>query len=187
MSEPVQEQVLGLNPFEPGFFDDPYTQYASLREGDPVHRTDFGAWVITRWSDVHDLLRRPGMSVEDRNIAGSNRREQLALLVPEREPQRSLAILNLDPPDHTRIRRLVSRAFTPRAVEQIRVRTGELVDEILDDLATREGPIDLVSELAFPLPFTVLSEMLGMPEGDRATSSAPGPTPSPRSWTRSWP
>lgn len=81
--------------------------------------------------------------------------------------ERSLAILNIDPPDHTRIRRLVSKAFTPRAVERIRSRAGDLTDEILDDLAGRGEPVDLISELAFPLPFTVISEMLGMPDGDR--------------------
>jgi cytochrome P450 len=80
-------------------------------------------------------------------------------------PDRSVAILNIDPPDHTRIRRLVSKAFTPRAVERIRARAGELVDEILDDLAGRGEPVDLVAELAFPLPFTVINEMLGMPGG----------------------
>jgi cytochrome P450 len=169
MSDPAPAPVLGLNPFEPGFYENPYDQYAELRENDPVFRSPLGSWVITRWADVHTILRRPGMSVEDRNVNGdSTRRDRLADLVPGREVRRSLAILNIDPPDHTRIRRLVSRAFTPRSVEQIRERTGLLVDEILDDLATRGEPVDLISELAFPLPFAVISEMLGMPEGDRA-------------------
>ena len=163
--------VLGLNPFEPGFYEDPYTQYAALREAEPVHRSALGPWMITRWDDVHTLLRKPGTSVEERNVVmdGPSRRERLAQYAPEgaQRLERSMAILNIDPPDHTRIRRLVSKAFTPRAVEQIRHRAGELVDEILADLATRPGPVDLISELAFPLPFTVISEMLGMPEGDR--------------------
>ncbi len=162
--------VNGLDPFAPGFYDDPYQQYEALRRTDPVHRTQLGSWVVTRWSDVHAVLRRPGTSVEDDNIANDelSRRRRLAADLPEgRHVRGSRAILNIDPPDHTRLRRLVSKAFTPRAVERIRVRTGELVDELLDDLAQADGPVDLVSGLAFPLPFTVISEMLGMPEGDR--------------------
>ena len=162
------DTVLGLDPFEPGYYDDPYRQYAALRENDPIHKSAFGPWLVTQWSDVHAILRRPGMSVEDDNIAGDSRRQRLAELVEGREVRKSQAILNIDPPDHTRIRRLVSKAFTPRAVERIRSRAGDLVEEILDDLATREEPVDLVGELAFPLPFTVISEMLGMPDGDRA-------------------
>ncbi|MEO6987013.1 MAG: cytochrome P450, partial [Aquihabitans sp.] len=167
MSTDVPDSVLGLNPFEPGYYDDPYQQYAGLRENDPVHKSAFGPWLVSRWADVHAILRRPGMSVEEDNASGESRRQRLAEMVEGREVRKSQAILNIDPPDHTRIRRLVSKAFTPRAVEHIRARAGEMVDEILDDLATREGPVDLVSELAFPLPFTVISEMLGMPDGDR--------------------
>src|SRR3954447_15920235 len=121
----VPPTVLGLNPFEPGFFDDPYVQYRALREQARIHKSELGPWLITRWADVHTMLRKPGTSVEDRNIAmeGPSRREQMnekraAQGAPPIE--RSLAILNIDPPDHTRIRRLVSKAFTPRAVERIR-------------------------------------------------------------------
>lgn len=166
-------EVIGLNPFAPGFYDDPYTQYTELRENQPVHRTAIGAWVVTRWVDVHAVLRRPGTSVEDRNVTGSRpRRELLAEMAGDRERRGTRGILNIDPPDHTRLRSLVSKAFTPRAVERIRHRAGELTDEILDDLATRREPVDLIAELAFPLPFTVISEMLGMPEGDRAALRA---------------
>ena len=73
--------------------------------------------------------------------------------------ERSLAILNIDPPDHTRIRKLVAKAFTPRAVERIRASAAQQVDAILDGLAERDEPIDLIGELAFPLPFAVINEM----------------------------
>jgi cytochrome P450 len=161
--------VLGLDPFAPGFYDDPYGQYAGIRQRDPIHRTPLGMWLVTRWEDVHTVLHRPGTSVEDRNIASdrTNRRQQMADLVEGREMRRNLSILNIDPPDHTRLRRLVSKAFTPRAVERIRHRAAEVIDEILDELVTADGPVDLISTLAFPLPFTVISEMLGMPDGDR--------------------
>ncbi len=168
----TQRPVFGLDPFAPGFYDNPYDQYARLREHDPIHRTALGSWIITRWDDVHAVLRKPGTSVEERNVKGATttRRQVLADMADlseDRVVRGSKGILNIDPPDHTRLRKLVSKAFTPRAVERIRHRTGELVDAILDDLATREGPVDLIPELAFPLPFTVISEMLGMPEGDR--------------------
>ena len=99
MSDATDQQVMGFNPFEPGFFEDPYSQYALLRESDePVHQTAFGAWVVTRWEDVHALLRRPGMSVEDRNVTGSNRREQLALLVPDEDGGRRFHEVALEGP-----------------------------------------------------------------------------------------
>lgn len=170
MTDDAPTSVIGLNPFEPGFYNDPYAQYAAIRAADPISQTALGPWLITRWTDVHTLLRKPGTSVEDRNIAfeGPTRREQMnerraAQGAPPIE--RSLAILNIDPPDHTRIRKLVAKAFTPRAVERIRQSAGDQVDAILDALADRREPIDLISELAFPLPFSVINEMLGMPEG----------------------
>jgi cytochrome P450 len=171
MTDDAPTSVIGLNPFEPGFYDNPYAQYAAIRSADPIHRSALGPWLITRWADVHTLLRKPGTSVEERNITmdGPSRREQLnEIRAANGEPpvERSLAILNIDPPDHTRIRRLVSKAFTPRAVEQIRADAAAQVDVILDDLAERTEPIDLISELAFPLPFAVINKMLGMPEGD---------------------
>lgn len=169
MSDDAPTTVIGLNPFEPGFYDDPYAQYAALREADPIAKSPLGPWLITRWEDVHTLLRKPGTSVEERNIAmeGPSRRELMNELRAEHgasQIERSLAILNIDPPDHTRIRKLVSKAFTPRAVERIRASAAARVDEILDDLAGRDEPIDLIGELAFPLPFAVINEMLGMPE-----------------------
>ena len=170
MSADAPETVLGLNPFAPEFYADPYRQYDALREGPRIQRSAFGVWIVNRWDDVHAVLRTPGTSVDDRNLAdGQTRRDRLADLVEGRRPERgSKAILNIDPPDHTRLRKLVSKAFTPRSVERIRARTGELTEAILDDLATRDEPVDLVADLAFPLPFLVISELLGMPEGDRA-------------------
>ena len=82
------------------------------------------------------------------------------------ELQQSTSMLNADPPDHTRLRRLVSKAFTPSSIEALRPRVQELVDGILDSMEERGGG-DVVAELAFPLPFDVISEMLGMPEADK--------------------
>jgi len=163
----INSEPVGLNPFEAGYAEDPYPQYRRLRASEPVHRTPFGPFMLTRWADVHQLLRDPSTSVEERNITGETRRTMIVEADPGREERGSKGILNIDPPDHTRLRRLVSKAFTPRTIEQLRPRVQQMVDELLDDIAARGGTVDLISELAFPLPFAVISEMLGMPEGDR--------------------
>jgi cytochrome P450 len=154
------------NPFEPGYFDDPYAQFARLRELDPVHPTLDGNWMLFRYDDVFRVLRDPTLSVDDRNIRQSTKGAQMAEIVRDRELVREeRSMLGLDPPDHDRLRRLVSKAFTPRAIEGLRPLVQRLVDEALDRVED-QGRTDLIADLAFPLPFQVISEMLGMPEGD---------------------
>jgi cytochrome P450 len=154
-----------FDPFAPGFTDDPYPQYAALRAGAPAGRHPLGFWLLTRYEDISALLRA-NMSVEDGNITD---RELLALreqmFGAEEEGSRARSMLDRDPPDHTRLRRLVSKAFTPRAVEALRPRITGLVDEMLD-AAPDHGQVDLVDTLAFPLPFAVIGEMLGTPPAD---------------------
>jgi cytochrome P450 len=154
-----------FDPFAPGFTDDPYPQYTALRAGAPAGRNPLGFWLLTRYDDVSGLLRA-GMSVEDGNITD---RELLSLreqvFGEEPEGSRARSMLDRDPPDHTRLRRLVSKAFTPRAVEALRPRITSLVDEMLD-AAGRQAQVDLVDALAFPLPFAVIGEMLGTPPAD---------------------
>jgi cytochrome P450 len=156
-----------LNPFEPGFFDNPYRQYAALREADPVHFSPMGVWALTRYEDVYRVLRDPSLSVEEKNANLT-----LPALPPDLEAQRAVreqrgnhTMLNLDPPDHHRLRRLVSKVFTPRMIEELRPHVQQLVDGYLDEVETRgTGEMDVIGQLAFPLPFTVISEMLGIPE-----------------------
>lgn len=160
----------GLNPFVPGFFDDPYQQYRELRENDPVHHSPLGMWFLSRWEDCHKVLRLPGTSVDDRNATMVLRRE-LTSAFEARDQRRSRSILGLDAPDHTRIRKLVSKAFTPRTVARLEARVAEVADERLDAAAARsadEGSVDLIEALAFPLPFQVIHEMLGMPDSVEA-------------------
>ena len=160
-------EPLVLNPFEPGFFDDPYAAYAPLREAAPVHETAFGPWMLFRYDDCHRLLRDPTLSVDDDNANPTMRASLFEEVAGDEWAQRgNRSILNVDPPDHTRLRTLVSKAFTPRMGENLRPRVQQLVDEALDRVAG-EDEVDLIAELAFPLPFTVISEMLGMPEADR--------------------
>ena len=163
-AESRYDEGLFLNPFEPGFFDNPYDQYRRLRAESPVHENPLGPWTLTRYDDCSRLLRDPSLSVEDAN-ANADRRARL-FTDEERRERGSLAILNLDPPDHTRIRRLVSKAFTPRRVETLIPRVQELVDGMLAAVEPT-GRMDVIADLAFPLPFAVISEMLGMPEADR--------------------
>ena len=156
-----------LNPFEPGFFDDPYSQYRLVREQDPVHLSPIGAYALFRYDDVHRVLRDPSLSVEERHVTPLvvSPDPEIAAILAERGEGGRHAMLNLDPPDHHRLRRLVSKVFTPRTIEALRPRIQQLVDEHLDAAVATGGDVDLIAALAFPLPFVVISEMLGIPEG----------------------
>ena len=141
-----------FDPFAPGFTDDPYPQYTALRAAAPVYQHPMGFWLLTGYEDVAWLLRA-GMSVEDRNVAQGPFRElrdQLYGDGPDAERATGLSMLDRDPPDHTRLRRLVSKAFTPRAVQALTPRITELVDGMLD-AARDAGQVDLIDALdAFP-------------------------------------
>jgi cytochrome P450 len=163
-----QDAEYVFNPFAPGFTDDPYPAYAELRTTDPVHQHPLGFWVLGRYEDVFALLRS-GQSVEDRNAGPSPMRDIREQATGGNGFTRALrpSMLDRDPPDHTRLRRLVAKAFTPRSIEALEPRVTELVDAALDRI-DRAGGGDLIAELAYPLPFTVICEMLGMPDTDHA-------------------
>jgi cytochrome P450 len=156
-----------FNPFDPAFRADPYPFYARLRELEPAHVSPFGFVVLTRYEDIVRTLRSNEFSrdVEANAAATADPARELRR---ERMRQRRASgegaknILSLDPPDHTRLRRLVSLAFTPSSIERLRPRIEQLVDAILDRAAER-GSMELVDELAFPVPFQVISDLLGMP------------------------
>jgi len=115
--------------------------------------------VLTRYEDVVNTLRNNDFSRDielNANLPASPTRTF------KRENERSKSILNLDPPDHTRLRRLVSKSFTPSAIEKLRPRIQQLVDDSLAR-AKQTGQIELVEELAFPVPFQVISDLLAMP------------------------
>lgn len=158
-----------FDPFAPGFAEDPYPQYAILRERAAVYRHPIGFWLLTRYDDVSRLLRG-NLSVEIGNVAPDSplARARTAAYGERRlRRARTPSMLDRDPPDHTRLRRLVSKAFTPRAVEALRPRVTALVDDLLDAMA-RQRHADLVDALAFPLPFAVIAGMLGTPPADHA-------------------
>jgi cytochrome P450 len=159
----MSDTSVAYNPFEPGFTDNPYPHYRELREADPVHHSLMGVWILTRYRDVFSLLRDPSLSVEDRNAAPTPMMEMAREALGDRAELGSRSILNLDPPDHTRLRRLVSKAFTPRMVDQLRPRVEELVDAALEQAGAEW---DLIDGLAFPLPFQVITDLLGTPDTD---------------------
>jgi len=168
---PVDTQApITFNPLEPGYLDDPYSQLAAVRSGNPVHEL-FDRWGLFRYEDCFKLLRDPSLSVEETNsdILETDRADQFRaeLQAQGLELERDRSMLGLDPPDHTRLRKLVTKAFTPRTIETLRDRVQEMVDEKLDAMAAA-GRADVVSELAFPLPFDVINEMLGLPDTDKA-------------------
>src|SRR5688572_20488932 len=162
------ESGVTWNPTTSSYLLDPYATYRAVREKDPVHRSRFfNGWIITRYEDASELLRHPKLSSDDRNHAGyaKNRRMLVDEGIINEDDRGQPPLLRMDPPDHTRLRTLVSKAFTPRAVEALRRRIEELVDELVGGM----GPeADVVSELAIPLPVMVISEMLGVPFEDRA-------------------
>jgi len=155
-----------FDPFAPGFTDDPYPQYAAVRAAAPVYQHPFGFWLLTRYEEVSWLLRA-SLSVEDRNMTGGPLLEMREALYGDQPTSAAdgLSMLDRDPPDHTRLRKLVSKAFTPRSIQALRPRITELVDGMLGEIEER-GQVDLVEALAFPLPFTVIAEMLGTPPAD---------------------
>jgi cytochrome P450 len=161
----VTETTAIYNPFEPGFTDDPYPQYEALRASDPVHQSPFGIWGLFAYDDILRFLRDSELSVEESH-AHPLPLTQLAQEVLGDEAERgSYAMLNRDPPDHTRLRRLVSKAFTPRMIEGLAPRIEEIVEQSLDSIDGR-GSAELIGDLAFPLPFQVITELLGMPDTD---------------------
>jgi cytochrome P450 len=160
-------ETLHYNPFLPGFTDDPYPHYAALREQCPVEVHPLGFWALWRHRDVTEVLRAK-MSVEERRVLSrAPMRDVYEKVMAEFDlnERRTSSMLDRDPPDHTRLRRLVSQAFTPRAIAQLEPTIQKLVDEALDAIDAA-GSVNLIDALAFPLPFTVISVMMGMPETD---------------------
>jgi cytochrome P450 len=163
---------LAFNPFDPSYRVDPYTVLKRLREEQPVYRSPLGFTALSRYSDCATILRHPSASSDDRKAEGWRDDVIKMGLDPDVVLQEStLPFLFLDPPDHTRLRGLVNKAFTPRVVEQLRPRIQAIVDELLDAAANR-GSLEVIEELAYPLPVVVISEMLGVPSEDNETFKA---------------
>ncbi len=156
----MSDAPFGFDPTDPAFLADPYAVYDRLRaEPGLVWYEPNGWWLVARHADVDGMLRHRSLG---RVFEPKQPYERFAPwnLVNEH------AMLELEPPDHTRLRKLVSHAFTPRRVEALRGRVRELTDELIDDLAS-DGRGDLLHDLAEPLPVAVISELLGIEGQDR--------------------
>ncbi|MFI5801464.1 cytochrome P450 [Streptomyces sp. NPDC051561] len=159
-----------FDPWSPEFLADPYPAYAGLRERGRVHWFEpTGQWLVPHHADVSALLRdrRLGRTYQHRFA-----HEEFGRTAPppEHEPFHTLndhGMLDLEAPDHTRIRRLVSKAFTPRTVAQLQPYVEELASELVAGLVA-DGGGDLLGRVAEPLPVAVIAQMLGIPEADRA-------------------
>lgn len=152
-----------FDPRDPAVRADPYPIYRRLRETDPVHRSSFGYWILSRYADVDAVLRAPEASSEFyRNESWRGRRGG-----PDSPIMQSVQkwMLMLDGPAHRRIHGAISRVFTRAAVERIRPRIAAETDRLLD--AMGEGEIELIRNLALPLPATVICELLGLATNDR--------------------
>jgi cytochrome P450 len=159
--DPARTDTL-WDPFDPAFRADPYPFYDRLRTEAPAYLAPTGQVVLTRYADVVSTLRSNDVSRDIEANAVLDESDPVAVRRSQRRRAGAKTILNLDPPDHTRLRRLVSKAFTPSAVEALRPRIEQMVDDVLDR-AAEQGTIELIDELAFPVPFLVISELLAMP------------------------
>ena len=150
---------LGANPLDPNFRDNPYPALHRLRALDPVNETPLGFWRLTRYRDVVRMLMqvRTGVRMTDGTFPG----EAFAPAGIQAD-----FMLQQDPPNHTRLRRLVSKAFSPKTIEALRVRVQTLVAELLESVRER-GEMDVIADLALPVPSTVICEMMGVPLEDR--------------------
>jgi cytochrome P450 len=154
--------------FDAAFYADPYPVYDKLRSASPVLKVDgamgpLPVWLITGYAEAREAFTHPGISKDTRRFQhvlsqGSKPRNI--------NPAVSVTMVATDPPDHTRLRRLVTGAFTAATVDNLRPRIQQITDELLDKIA-RAGGADLMESLAVPLPVTVISELVGVPQSDR--------------------
>lgn len=153
---------------EENYLENPYPLYRQLREADPVYwdEEQGGCWVLTGHADVMAGLRDQRFSAQRMDIGTDWIPAELKERLEPPITALTRQILFLDPPDHTRLRGLVAKAFTPRMVEKLRPRIQQLVDELLAP-AQEKGQMEAISEFAYPLPAIVIAEMLGVPPEDR--------------------
>ncbi|TVT30319.1 cytochrome P450 [Amycolatopsis rhizosphaerae] len=162
LDEPVQ--------LDHDFIHDPHAVYAALRAEAPVRPAimprGLRVWLVTRYAEARELLADPRLSKDNQRAAELFRQRITATGQAAFSSSLAAHMLNTDPPDHTRLRKLVNKAFTARTVSRLRPRIEEIADELLDEVAAA-GTVDLLEAFAFPLPITVICELLGVPSTDR--------------------
>ncbi len=166
MSAAQQVNIVGSE-----FKANPFPFLAALRAAEPVYRTTTPdkvktpVWLLTRYEDVNALIKDERFPQNRRSALTPEQLRRLPWVPPMFRPQER-NMLDLAPPDHTRLRALVHKAFTPRLVERMRARVQTLADELLDVVA-RKGEMDLINDYALPLPMTIITEIMGVPTSDR--------------------
>ena len=141
---------------KPAFREDPYPFYERFRGTAPLLRVADTIWFALGHAEVTAMLRHPRLSTDEQQHATTK-----AGKAPD--PNRARSLLFMDPPDHTRLRGLVARAFTPRRIEDLRAATEGITNELIDAMAARRGTVDLIEAFAYPLPVRVICTLLGVP------------------------
>ncbi len=159
-----------FNPLDPRWSSDPFPLYAELRDRAPIHRNDMGFWVLSRHNDCLAVLRDRRTSSDSMNMDQGGMPERFRRPVPLDSPEYAGIVamrpfIFRDPPDHTRLRGLVAKAFTPRVIESLREGIQLAIDELLD-AALDAGRIDLIADFAYPIPVRTICDMLGVPVED---------------------
>ena len=161
MSTPSLADRFFVEAMSPAFREDPYPHYERFRGTKPLLRVADTIWFALGHGDVTNLLRHPGMSTDE-----SHATTEIGKTGPGAVKTQSL--LFMDPPDHTRLRNLVARAFTPRRIEGLRAATEAITAELLDAMVADRAPVDLIQAFAYPLPVRVICSLLGIPAADEA-------------------
>jgi cytochrome P450 len=161
MSTPSLADRFFVEAMSPAFREDPYPHYERFRGTKPLLRVADTIWFALGHGDVTNLLRHPGMSTDE-----SHATTEIGKTGPGEVKTQSL--LFMDPPDHTRLRNLVARAFTPRRIEGLRAATEAITAELLDAMVADRAPVDLIQAFAYPLPVRVICSLLGIPAADEA-------------------
>ncbi len=158
----------GLRELGDDYLRDPHGVYRALRAEGPavqvVMPNGIRMWLITRYDDAREALADPRLRKDAATIRDAVHRAATTPDARVQPAELASHMLNSDPPDHTRLRRLVSKAFTPRAIERLRPRIEEITAGLLDRM---DGDVDLIETFAYPLPMTVICELLGVPASDR--------------------
>jgi cytochrome P450 len=161
-----------FRPYEPEFIADPYPTFDALRAAEPISRQpEFDLTLFSRHADVSVILRDRRFGRDALHMMNEEDLKHPSPILPQYPMwtrfNRTLGFIDMEPPDHRRLRGLVARAFTPKRVEAIRPRARQLADE-LARTARERGQIEAIADFAVPIPLTIISEMLGIPEPDRA-------------------
>src|SRR5262245_15442340 len=159
-TRPPLADRLFIEAMSPAFREDPYPHYERFRGPGPLLRVADTIWFALGHTEVTTLLRHPRLSADESHATSEAGNQP--------DPNRVRSLVFMDPPDHTRLRGLVARAFTPRRIEDLRRATQTITDELLDAMAARRGPVDLIAALAYPLPVRVICTLLGVPPADEA-------------------